>query len=159
LNGDQLGERRVGDLLIEQATRHSLAAVTDLASQLWPDHEQEELTAEFAGLLAEGRTAVYLAIDNGRPVAFAQCSIRRDYVEGTEGGPVGYLEGIFVLPEHRRTGVARTLIRACESWSRVQGCRQMASDCALTNDQSRSFHLSSGFTEVNRIICFVKAIE
>ena len=38
----------------------------------------------------------------------------------------------------------------------IMGCREFASDCELTNKASLAFHLSLGFTEENRIICFKK---
>lgn len=45
-----------------------------------------------------------------------------------------------------------------EDWARQQGCRELASDCELHNSDSLRFRLASGFTEANRIICFVKAL-
>ena len=50
-----------------------------LAQLLWPGHAQAELARE-----------------DGADVGFAQCGLRRDYVEGTHTSPVGYLEGVFV---------------------------------------------------------------
>lgn len=38
------------------------------------------------------------------------------------------------------------------------GCREFASDCELTNEESLRFHLGTGFTEANRIICFTKPL-
>ena len=52
------------------------------------------------------------------PVGFAQCGLRRDYVEGTESSPVGYLEGIFVKESYRSKGCAKELLLACESWAK-----------------------------------------
>ena len=100
--------------------------------------------------------AVLLALEGERPVGFAQCALRRDYVEGSSTSPVGYLEGIFVLPEHRRRGIARRLVDACQSWAQLQGCKEFASDCELDNLESQRFHQACGFTEVNRIVCFLK---
>ena len=42
--------------------------------------------------------------------------------------------------------------------AREKGCREFASDCELTNTASLSFHLSVGFQEENRIICFKKML-
>ena len=39
---------------------------------------------------------------DGCAVGFAQCGLRRDYVEGTDSSPVGYLEGIFIKEEYRK---------------------------------------------------------
>jgi aminoglycoside 6'-N-acetyltransferase I len=79
-------------------------------------------------------------------------------VEGTETSPVGYLEGIYVTESARNRGIARQLLAECENWAREQGCREFASDCELGNTVSLEFHLSLGFREVNRIICFAKKL-
>ena len=61
----------------------------------------EELEGEFAELIPSEDCAVFLSVAEDGPVGFAQCQLRRDYVEGTQSSPVGYLEGIFVLPAYR----------------------------------------------------------
>ena len=129
-----------------------------LAVALWPGHSQEEMTQEFTDLLADPEARVFLAFADTLAVGFAQCQLRRDYVEGTQSSPVGYLEGIYVAPEHRGSGLARRLLAACEAWAREQGCREFASDCELDNDVSLQFHLLMGFSEANRIICFTKPL-
>ena len=91
-------------------------------------------------------------------MGFAQCQLRRDYVEGCDTTPVGYLEGVFVEEPHRRRGAARALVDACQDWARQQGCREFASDCELDNTGSLRFHLGVGFEEANRIICFTKRL-
>ena len=134
------------------------AAVAELALLLWPDHTLEELTQEFAELIARDDAACFLAYDGEIAVGFAQCQLRRDYVEGTESSPVGYLEGIYVREDHRHRGYARLLLTACEIWAKSQGCEEFASDCEWDNSDSLKFHLSVGFEEANRIICFTKKL-
>lgn len=109
-------------------------------------------------ILGKPDAAFFLMQRSGKTFGFAQCQLRRDYVEGTESSPVGYLEGIFVEEAFRGKGAARELLSACESWAREQGCREFASDCELTNTGSLSFHLAMGFAEANRIICFTKSL-
>ena len=121
-----------------------LPQAAELACQLWPSHSREELHATLQDAISDGG-AVLLALEGERPVGFAQCAMRRDY-----------LEGIFVLPEHRRRGIARRLVDACQSWAQLQGCKEFASDCELDNLESQRFHQACGFTEVNRIVCFLK---
>ena len=94
----------------------------------------------------------------GADVGFAQCGLRRDYVEGTHTSPVGYLEGVFVQEEYRGRGVATALLRACEAWAGEKGCAEFASDCGLDNAASAVFHLRAGFAEAGRIICFTKRL-
>ena len=143
---------------VKRAAVADAAVIADLACELWPEHSPEEMTAEFQALLAKKEAAVFLYVRDGCPVAFAQCQLRHDYVEGTGTSPVGYLEGIFVKAEERRRGIARQLLSACEKWSGDHGCTEFASDCELSNLASRKFHLAVGFEEANRIIAFVRKI-
>ena len=144
--------------MVRKAELQDAADVAGLAVRLWPEHAAEEMEREYRALLSEAGCAVFLSVHDGKPNGFAQCQLRRDYVEGTETSPVGYLEGVFVDEPFRKQGVANKLLTACEDWAREQGCTEFASDCELTNTDSLRFHLHSGFTEANRIICFVKAL-
>ena len=141
--------------MIRKAQISDLDSLTDLARKLWPDHDREELKQDLAETLKKPDAAFFLAEDSS---GFAQCQLRYDYVEGTESSPVGYLEGIFVEENCRRRGLAKELLATCETWAKEQGCREFASDCELTNTQSMHFHLSLGFEEANRIICFTKKL-
>lgn len=145
-------------ITIRKATEQDAAAVAELACLLWPHHIPAEMQSEFEDLLSKEDAAVFLAEGEGRALGFAQCQLRRDYVEGTDSSPVGYLEGIFVREESRRQGIAKSLQKACEVWAEDMGCSEFASDCELTNYESFRFHLALGFLEANRIICFTKTI-
>ncbi len=141
--------------MIRKAEIKDYPAAAALATRMW-DHEPEELIQGWAEADAAGEGAVFVAEEEGKIVGFAQCGLRHDYVEGTDTSPVGYLEGIFVDEACRRQGYAARLLSACENWTKEKGCREFASDCELTNTDSLKFHLSLGFTEANRIICFTK---
>ena len=143
---------------INRAGLEEVSILAKLAVLLWPEHQVEALEQEFSLLMTENKAAFFLAREGELPIGFAQCALRHDYVEGTSTSPVGYLEGLYVLEEHRRGGVAAGLLSACESWARQQGCREFASDCELHNEQSLRFHLTTGFEEANRIICFTKKL-
>ena len=143
--------------MIRKAEIKDYPAAAALAARMW-DHEPEELIQGFAEADTAGEGAVFIAEEDGCAVGFAQCGLRHDYVEGTETSPVGYLEGVYVDEACRRRGYAARLLAACESWAKEKGCREFASDCELTNTGSLQFHLSLGFTEANRIICFTKSL-
>ena len=68
-----------------------LPQAAELACQLWPSHSREELHATLQDAISDGG-AVLLALEGERPVGFAQCALRRDYVEGSSTSPVGYLD-------------------------------------------------------------------
>ena len=142
--------------MIKRAEREDAGALAGLAVQMWTGHDAEELCREFRELLERDDAACFLAYADGQPIAFAQCQLRRDYVEGTDSSPVGYLEGVFVSEGYRKNRYAAGLLAACEAWAREKGCAEFASDCELDNEDSRRFHMAVGFEEANRIICFRK---
>ena len=127
---------------------------------LWPDgsgaEHREEIDRFFRGL-ARGRPAAALLAENdeGHPVGFAEFAIR-PYAEGCVSDQVAYLEGWFVVPEERRSGVGRALIAAAGEWGRTQGCTEFASDTDPENDVSSAAHLATGFTEAGLGRCFRK---
>ena len=144
--------------MIRQANHEDSFMVAQLAAQLWTSQTTEKFKEEFDVLLDRSDAAVFLCLAEDKPVGFAQCQLRYDYVEGTETSPVGYLEGVFVEEEYRNQGYAAKLLAACEQWAKDKGCTEFASDCELENTQSFAFHLRCGFQEANRIICFTKKL-
>ncbi len=146
------------NLTITKAKEKDALTVAKLAIQMWEENVLEELAAELAELMKSSEAAVYLGEIDGQAIGFAQCQLRHDYVEGTETSPVGYLEGIFVAEEFRKKGYAKQLLAACENWAKERGCTEFASDCELENTGSLKFHLSLGFEEANRVICFTKKL-
>lgn len=144
--------------MIRKADRDELDILAGLAIQMWSNHTIRELAEEFSDLMDREDATFFIKYESGDPVGFAQCQLRRDYVEGTETSPVGYLEGIFVMEKFRHRGYAKELLNQCEKWAKSKGCKEFASDCELDNTTSLKFHLGAGFTEVNRIICFSKKL-
>ncbi len=142
--------------MLYQAGREALPLLTKLALELWPAHTAAELTKELSPLLESEEAAFFIAANGSGPVGFAQCQLRRDYVEGAQSSPVGYLEGIYIRPPYRGQGWARALLRECEGWAASKGCREFASDCELDNLASQAFHLHAGFAEAGRVVCFIK---
>ena len=143
---------------IRRAENSDRPALAFLACRLWSHHSIEEMEEEIRPLLEVSDCAVFLAWQGASPVGFAQCQLRRDYVEGTSSSPVGYLEGIYVTEDFRKQGIAKAMLAACEAWAKEKGCREFASDCELDNEESFQFHKKLGFQEANRIICFAKTM-
>lgn len=144
--------------MIKQATLPDSGEAAKLALLLWPDHEFDKLEMDIRSIINSSGSAVFLYLQETLPIGYAQCSLRRDYVEGTSSSPVGYLEGIFVKEDFRQQGIGKQLLKECEAWAKEKGCSEFGSDCELDNSDSLKFHLNSGFEEANRIICFTKKI-
>ena len=142
--------------MIKRAKSEDVEVLADLAIQMWTDDDLEDLTEEFSQLVMNDNAVCFIKYVDDKPIAFAQCQLRHDYVEGTESSPVGYLEGIFVSEGYRKQGFAAELLSECEKWAKEKGCTENASDCELGNADSVRFHMSLGFEEANRIICFRK---
>jgi aminoglycoside 6'-N-acetyltransferase I len=131
----------------------------ELRLALWPDssaaHEAD--VAAFFGAPHDS-VACFVAEDpDGGLVGFVETALR-SYAEGCRTSPVGYIEGIFVVPTRRMSGVGRTLVTAAERWAVGRGCVEMASDRELANEPSGLFHASVGYREVERIVCFRKSL-
>lgn len=144
--------------MIKKADYTDIRNVSELALVLWPKHLLEELEEDMSNYILGEDSAVFIKYYEDIPVGFAQCTLRRDYVEGCESSPIGYLEGIFVREDYRKKDIGRQLVQSCEEWSKLKGCIDFASDCEINNIGSFYFHKKVGFTEANRIICFHKKI-
>ncbi len=144
--------------MIKSAANTDCNTLAEMAIQMWNSSSIAELEADFSKIISSKTAACFIKYLDDIPIGFAQCGLRNDYVEGTDSSPVGYLEGIFVKEQYRNKGYAKELLLACEKWTKNMGCSEFASDCELTNINSLKFHLSMGFDEVNRIICFRKCI-
>ena len=146
------------NIVYKLATPADLRTVTELGLLLHTEYSFEGLLDEYRQVMSDGNQVIFLALDDDKAVGFAHCSLRHDYVEGTSGGTIGYLEGIYVAPEYRLNGVAKALVGEGERWASGNGCAEFASDCLLDNTDGYKFHLKIGFKEANRIICFTKDI-
>lgn len=145
-------------MIIYKAAAKDIPSIAQMSVMMWNSHTVEDLFETFAEVVDGEEGAVFVAEADDQPVGFAQCQLRHDYVEGTHSSPVGYLEGIFVMPQYRKRGYAKDLLTKCEQWAKSKGCSEFASDCELENSVSLDFHLKLGFTEANRIICFTKKL-
>lgn len=137
------------------------AAWLRMRSALWPDgaHEHEvEIGQYFSGAFPRWPWTTLLAEDEGgRAIGMIEVSIRT-YAEGCRSHAVAYLEGLFVVPEARRRGVAAALMAAAERWGRSQGCTEIAADTAPENVVSAATIVAAGFADVGLVRCFRKEL-
>lgn len=128
---------------------------------LWPDElDVGDVESLHAAIEPMDGSCVLLAVTReGEAIGFAEAKLRRDYVNGTESSPVGFLEGWYVAPAWRGKGVGRSLIDAVEHWTATQGCSELASDALLDNEGSHAAHLGCGFEETDRVVYFRKRVS
>lgn len=149
-------------MIILPATAEHLDQWAELRIKLWDwdtveDHREE---AEELYLAGYPDRVAFVALDEaGAIIAFAEASTRRDYVEGCDTSPVVFLEGIYVLPQARKTGVAKALSDVVANWGRTKGYTEYASNALLDNIDSHAFHAAIGFKETERVVFFRKELK
>lgn len=117
----------------------------------------EEIDRYFAGELREPREVLIALDDQGEALGFVELSIRA-HAEGCLTDRVAFVEGWYVEPVARGTGVGAALIGAAETWARSQGCTELASDTEVENLASAAAHQAVGFTETGILRCFRKSL-
>jgi aminoglycoside 6'-N-acetyltransferase I len=150
----------VTSLFIERCSSLDQPGWLEMRVALWPDATADEHRGYMAISLAQPERFLQLMMYDERrqPMGFIEGSIRSDYVNGTETSPVGFVEGVYVIPEMRRQGVARRLFAAVGDWARARGCRELASDALLENEASQRAHRALGFKEPERVVYFSKPL-
>jgi aminoglycoside 6'-N-acetyltransferase I len=127
-----------------------------LRQALWPECPREQHLVDMRSCIANPeRYANFIAYSPTREaIGLAEVSVRSDYVNGTQSSPVAFLEGLYVVPQARRQGVARALVAVAGEWGRRAGCGELASDAVLENSISHVVHRALGFEETERVVYF-----
>ncbi|MBK8053544.1 MAG: GNAT family N-acetyltransferase [Saprospiraceae bacterium] len=66
------------------------------------------------------------------------------------------MEALFVKQKWRHSSFATELLKNGETWAKSSGISQIASDTEVENVESIAFYKKAGFSEVNRVVCFIK---
>ena len=125
---------------------------------LWPEAPLDYLSLDLDKLLANPNAGIFVASDSqGQLIGFIETGLR-DYAEGCESSPVGYIEAWYVDPYVRGQKLGRNLAQTAEQWAHEKGCTEVASDTWLENEASIAAHLKLGYYEVERLVHFVKRL-
>ncbi|MBI5963267.1 MAG: GNAT family N-acetyltransferase [Chloroflexi bacterium] len=145
------------DITLRRVTQEDKAEWFRMRKGIWPDAPDEYMTFDMDDILADDDYFAIFACDGDRPIGLTEAQIR-DYGEGCETSPVGYLEGWFVQDEYRGKRIAGLMTQAAENWIREKGCTEVASDTWLDNEPSIRAHVNMGYVEVERLVHFVKQL-
>lgn len=145
---------------IRLVTERDFAEWLHMRLALWPAHTDEEMLAEMRQLYeAMDSTPVFVAADpGGKLLGFAEFSMR-ETVEWCSTRNVGYVEGWYVKPEFRRSGIGAALIAMGVEWAVGKGCTEMASDTTPEYPASPAAHKAAGFVEAGDPFHFRKSIS
>jgi aminoglycoside 6'-N-acetyltransferase I len=131
-----------------------------MRKQLWDVAADDDHKSEMLDIFANPDSQVVFVADsgNGRLLGFLEASIR-PFVEDCHSDQVGYLEGWYVEPEYRESGIGRELVIQAEGWARERGCTEMASDAEIGNQISLTAHQSLGYEETSRLVHLRKELR
>jgi aminoglycoside 6'-N-acetyltransferase I len=160
-------ERRffpVSDICIRLAQLSDRDQLVRMRQALWPKSSAEEHARELTQIL-EGKAPVTMPLitlvaeTSDRILAgFLEIDLR-SHADGCDPSrPVGYVEGWYVLENHRHRGIGRKLLAAAEDWARNQGCVEMASDTWIDNELSQRVHQALGYEVVDRCVHYRKPL-
>jgi aminoglycoside 6'-N-acetyltransferase I len=134
-------------MLIRAARPHDMPQVLEmmraLTSEEYDFHEETVFVAERP---------------DSRLAGFISMSLR-PWAEGCDSTPVPYVEGWWVEPDVRRTGVGRQLMSAAEAWCRAHGHTELGSDAEIENEGSLRAHVALGFERTVRIQFFRRRVD
>jgi aminoglycoside 6'-N-acetyltransferase I len=124
------------------------------------DEHARELTLILAGKFPGVMPLVVLVAeaDDGTLVGFLEVGLRSSADGCDAAQAVGYVEGWYVVENHRRQGLGGELLRAAEDWARGQGCIEIASDTSIDNAVSQRAHEALGFEVAERSVLYRKAL-
>ena len=144
---------------IVEMTDNDVAAWKRLRQAVYQDVEGAFHDQEMQLILSEPDAAAFLGLsDSGEPIALLEVTLR-NYVDGCLGRPIGYIEGIYVDPEHQKAGRGRALVEFAADWFRKRGCRDMAADSELDNTGAQEFISRMGFEETYRVVEYKRSLD
>jgi aminoglycoside 6'-N-acetyltransferase I len=145
------------DITIRSVTWEDKAEWLRMRKGIWPEAPDEYLNFDMDEILTNDKYYAIFACDGDKPIGLTEVQIK-DYGEGCETSPIGYLEGWFVQEEYRGQAIVGIMTKVAEGWVREKGCTEMASDTWLDNESSIRAHVKMGYSEVERLVHFVKQL-
>jgi aminoglycoside 6'-N-acetyltransferase I len=126
---------------------------------LWGGAAEEHIQ-DIANYFATPQRGITFVVERpgGGLCGFIEVSLR-NYAAGCTTSPVAYIEGWYVDAESRRRTLGTRLVQAVEAWARNQGLKEIASDTQIDNTVSIQAHKVLGYEEVERLVCFRKALD
>lgn len=144
---------------IAPVTRDQFPVWKPLRQALYSDLDPQFHDREMDWLLTSEQAACFLAwSDEERAIGLLELTLR-NFVDGCIGGPIGYIDGIYLDPAHRGRGYGHQLMAFAVDWFEARGCTDMATDAEVTNTRARAFYRRVGFAERWHVVGFTKSLR
>lgn len=139
---------------LRAAREADAAALSALRAAFWsdqiakgsldnPDTDPAKLATDTAHLVKRARTVIFVATDRENLVGYILGQTK--IVPGAASSIVSSIEEIFVLPQYRRTTVARMLVDNALKSFRASGCHRFQLRVLERNDAGKAFWQQLGF--------------
>ncbi|SFF38904.1 aminoglycoside 6'-N-acetyltransferase I [Fontimonas thermophila] len=129
-----------------------------LRDSLYSGLDDAEHEREMNAIARASDQICFVAVADGDQVlGFIELSLRSS-VDGCASSPVGYVEGLFVIPKWRRQGIGKALLARAMDWFREAGCTEMAADAEIDDIATQRYWTCVGFEEIWRIVQFRRAL-
>lgn len=146
-------------MIIKAVTREQFGLWKVFRQALYTDVDSRFHDEEMQWLFASDETGCFLVwSESGDAIGLLELTLR-NFVDGCVGGPVGYIEGIYLIPEQRAQGHGKRMIEFAAEWSRQHGCKSMATDAEIPNTDAQQFYRNLGFNEGWRVVGFTKSLQ
>lgn len=127
--------------------------------ELWPNVSKEMHEKEISAMLADKNFVIFVARETDEKLlGFIEVSIREDILKGCIRRQIGYIEGLYVDPKARGSGIGRLLVEAGERWAFEHGIKDIATDTGIDNKESQKAYIALGYREVDRLILYRKKL-
>jgi len=127
---------------IRPAGASDAAAVADLAAGLAQSFtfSRARFDRSYPALLASDGACLLLAADGDEHLGYL---LGFEHLTFYAGGPVAWVEEVFVCGRHRDAGVGRALMSGFEQWAAARDCALVA----LATRRAAPFYLALGYEE------------
>lgn len=122
------------------------------------DPTAPEAVARAKVLVADPERVAFVADAGGDVVGLLSVLLQQRWHRCPRGGPVAFLDELYVVPGWRGRGIATALRDAAAAWARERGARCLSSQADLADLDSQGWHRAIGFEELERIVTFCQPL-
>lgn len=139
------------------ATKMELIPWVSVRKQMWPQYSREQHFEELVSLLESGRFHAWVAKTKDQYIGLIEVYVR-PFASECKTQSVPFVEGVWVDPDWRAKKIGMMLFKEVEIWSKENNFKEIGSGAELNNFLFHRAHISWGFKETERVICFKKSI-
>jgi GNAT superfamily N-acetyltransferase len=128
--------------------------IARIGNQLGYDLANSETADRIRRILLKDDQRIFVAEADGQPVGWVHVAIT-DYIESE---PFAIIAGLVVDSDHRRQGLARSLMLRAEQWAIEKGCLIVRLNSSSTRTVAHAFYEKIGYERIKTQYSFAKAL-